>query len=147
MNYSVGQVLYLLMNKEKTVVPVQVVEKLLRTTLNGESISYIVELPTKSRDRRSLDNIESSVYVTIEDVKNEMLDNASQTIDKIIEKSHQLGVNFFPSAYKKESSIDRKTSGDLENDENDSQDEQKVEVDLGDGVKGNIILNPSMIGE
>ena len=53
MSYTVGQVLYLLSKKETKVFPVQVVEVVLRKTLEGEATSYAVSLPVKSVVQRS----------------------------------------------------------------------------------------------
>ena len=39
MKYEVGQVLYVIMRKEKSVVPVRVVEQVSRKTLDGETVS------------------------------------------------------------------------------------------------------------
>lgn len=147
MNYAVGQVLYLLMKKEKSVVPVQVIEKLLRTTLEGETISYIVELPTKSRDKMLLDKLESSVYTSLEDVKKVMVNNAKNTIDQIIEKSYQKANDTFPDATRDTNlSITTDLEQILVAENNDMLEGQKVEVDLGGGLKGNIVLSSDLVG-
>ena len=73
--YEVGQVLYVLMKKEHTVIPVKVVEKILRKTLEGESISYIVELPTSSQDHVDLEKLGTGIYSSSGDAMTVMIEN------------------------------------------------------------------------
>ena len=47
MNFSVGQILYLLSAKSMKVIPALVVEEVTIKTLDGEKISYNVRLPGK----------------------------------------------------------------------------------------------------
>ena len=128
MNYSVSQILYLLMHKEKTVIPVQVVEKVLRTTVEGEVVSYVIELPTKNRDKRGLDTIEASVYENSDNVRAAMLQNANKTINTIIEKSKKIAERFSPPADSEETPGEKDLTG-------------KIDVDLGDGTIGKISID------
>ena len=88
--YEVGQVLYVLMKKEHTVIPVRVVEKILRKTLDGETISYIVELPTSSQDQIDLAKLGTGVYSSSSDAMSTMIENASSTISGIIQKAENI---------------------------------------------------------
>ena len=129
MGYSVGQVLYLLMHKEKTVIPVQVTEKLLRTTLEGESISYIVQIPTKNKNSRNLDTIDASVYEDTDSIKIAMLENATRTIDNIVDKASRLAGKLLPQQVKNN------------DEEMQLYDSQSVNVDLGNGMVGKLSID------
>ena len=85
--YEVGQVLYVLIKKEHKVIPVKVIEKILRKTLDGESISYIVELPTSARDQVALDKLGTGVYASSAAAMSVMLENAKMTISEIVKKA------------------------------------------------------------
>ena len=45
MRYNVGQVLYAVINETRQVVPVRIVEETIRKRVDGETCSYMVELP------------------------------------------------------------------------------------------------------
>ena len=49
MNYTVGQIVYLLSKKEIKVYPAQIIEEIKRKTINEEIVSYIILLPDKGK--------------------------------------------------------------------------------------------------
>jgi hypothetical protein len=136
MSYAVGQVLYLLMHKEHTVIPVQVTEKILRTTREGDSISYIIELPTKNKDLRKLETIDALPYKDTDSIKVAMLESATKTIDAIIQKSIKAAKKFTPLEIE-----DQLSSEDVKNINSGTEGLQSVDVDLGDGVVGKISID------
>tara|TARA_R110002060_G_scaffold44613_1_gene55973 strand:- start:154 stop:546 length:393 start_codon:yes stop_codon:yes gene_type:complete len=117
------------MHKEKTVIPVQVTEKLLRTTLEGESISYIVQIPTKNKNSRNLDTIDASVYEDTDSIKIAMLENATRTIDNIVDKASRLAGKLLPQQVKNN------------DEEMQLYDSQSVNVDLGNGMVGKLSID------
>ena len=44
--YDVGDILYVISNKRRNVVPVQVVEQIVRRTAKAEEVTFKVQLPT-----------------------------------------------------------------------------------------------------
>ena len=132
MSYAVGQVLYLLSKKETKVFPVQVVEVVLRKTLEGEATSYAVSLPVKSGDIIDLDKIGADVFLTPQDLKVYMLKNAKNSIEGVVQRSCELARQLFPT-----SSVP--TAEVLAED----QDEVEVitKVDLGNGMTANVDLS------
>ena len=138
MNYYVGQVLYLLMHKEHSVIPVQVTEKILRTTLEGNNVSYIVELPTKNKDLRKLDGIDGSVYEDTNQIKIAMLEKATATIDSIIQKAEKASGRFTPHENPEHVSSEE-TQPEPEANFTEEK-SQSLDVDLGGGVVGKISI-------
>ena len=49
MEYKVGQILYLSNEKSLKVIPVQIVEEVIRTTMAGKEKTYMVQFPDKNK--------------------------------------------------------------------------------------------------
>ena len=100
MNYSVGQVLYILVKKQQSVIPVQVVEQILRRTIAGEETMYSVNVPTKGGQltQLSLDEVSGDVFVTLDEAHAKMLENASAAIDSLISSALATANKYFPAA-------------------------------------------------
>jgi hypothetical protein len=138
--YEVGQVLFIILNKRPQVIPVQVVEQVVRRSVSGEEIQYSVNVPAKDGDKvLELESIDGSVFEDAEDARRSMLDNATRTIDGFIEKAMSVAsarFNFDSGA----NGVSELISG------NKNENTQKAKVTLEDGTVANIIL-PDVIGE
>jgi hypothetical protein len=91
MKYDVGQIVYLLSNKEMKIFPVQVTEEIIRRRLDGELVTYKVLLPTKTRDVVDLSELDAQVFVNPSDVRGHMIENTVKMIDNMLERSVRLG--------------------------------------------------------
>jgi len=69
--------------EEKRVVPIQVAERIVRQTLDGETISYIVSLPD-SEKKIELSKIKGNVYSDLKTVRQTMISNFVSIVDKLI---------------------------------------------------------------
>jgi len=88
MSYSVGQVLYLLINEEMKIVPAQVVEVVIRHKFNEDvSTSYNLMLPGKTSAVVNLDDIDASIFTDVNELRSFMLGNATSNIDRMISKA------------------------------------------------------------
>lgn len=95
MRYEVGQIVYLLSNKEMKIFPVQITEETIRRRLEGEVTSYKILLPTKSRDVVDLAEMDARVFVNPGDIRSHMIENTVKMIDSMLEKAVKLGQNSF----------------------------------------------------
>lgn len=96
MSYKVGQVLFVVSSTDRRVIPVQIAEKIRRETLDGESISYTVNLPTsESKAPVDLARIKGQVYENLGEVKRDMLNNASSVIEDLIQQARNFANNAF----------------------------------------------------
>ena len=125
-NYQVGQVLYTSSSKSLKIIPLQVVEIVVRTTIEGEKKEFVVQLPDKEKTQVPLSEIKGNVFKNVQDVRQHLISNATSAIDKMIELSKEL-VN---ERFNIEKNIDQKITG-VQVDSNDDI----IMVDLGDGVK------------
>ncbi len=132
MSYDVGQVVYLLSRKDSRIFPAQVVEQVCRKTLDSEEISYVVQLPDKKATRMSLENLSVDVFITLDALQTHLLNEAMNSIKQSTQAAKEVQEKIF-GVLKDEGSISLNESKNTEDDEN-------VEVDLGDGRKARINL-------
>lgn len=127
MNYTVGQIVYLLSRKDVKVFPAKIIEEIKRKTVNEEMTSYIVQLPNQDKSEVLLEEVSADVFTSIEGVEKQMIENAHSQIKIFLQSARKLESLFTPSQ-KPETLINVVPDG-------------KVEVDLGGGVKGKIDMN------
>lgn len=87
--YSVGQVVYIILDAKKQVLPVQIAEVIKKYTLSGEQIQYKVIMPQKNSSGRTYDlsELSSKVFETIEGVQEYLTGIFQQQISQIMEKA------------------------------------------------------------
>ena len=89
--HSVGDVLYIISNKKRNVVPVRVVEQIVRRTVEGEDVSFKVALPGKDiKEAVNLHSIDGQVYVSLVDARRFLYDQASSAINQILETAAEV---------------------------------------------------------
>lgn len=93
--YEVGDVLYIVSNKRKNVIPVRVVEQILRKSLDGENISYKVEIPGKKDAPVSLHGIDGVPYESLEAARHVLYDQASEAINGLLKAASAIAVKHF----------------------------------------------------
>ena len=138
-DYRVGQILFLIHDATK-VVPVQVVEEVIRTNLNGREKTYIIKFPDKKETQADISKVKSKIFESSEDIRAYMIQNANSAIDAMIEDAANISVNIFGDSgnqdlsYIKEESIKEekvqlKTEQDI------------IKVDLGNGNFGKLKMS------
>ena len=98
--YEVGQILYLLISKNKKIAPVQVVEQIVKKSISGEEVSYTVQLPNSEKSNVLLSNIDCEVFTSAPDIRSSMLSNATSAIDKLVSDSKNIATSVFPQSRK-----------------------------------------------
>ena len=127
MGYQVGQVIYLVSKKDTRIFPARVIEQISRRTLAGEEESYIIELPDKKSSRVPLENIDAEIFVSLDLLKTHLLNEATATIDRVVENAAVVQKQVFKS----EATIQDSALQDAAD---------SVEIDIGDGVKARVNL-------
>ena len=139
MSYTVGQVVYALSNRETGVIPVQIIEILLRKNLTGEVTSYMVMLPDKKRTVVALEKLNVEIFTSCKDLEDYMLENAKKSICNVIDSAKSLASDSFETTPSEKESEEETPAEAIEKELN-SPDSSTVEVDLGGGVTGKINL-------
>ena len=140
--YSVGQVLYVILEKKRTILPVRVAEQIVRRTVEGENISYKVTIPGKNQVV-ALSDLGSSHFSSLDEVRAELLSNAERMIHSMADQAKSIADECFPDASGfsvSDVNIPMPTSP------SPSTSSDKVTIDLGDGMVGNINLTNLDVG-
>lgn len=85
--YKVGQILFVVMNKATSVVPVQVVEEITKKTINGEAKTYMIKTVLKDEPLYDIKKIKGEVFSSAQQVKETLIRRARSVIDKIVESA------------------------------------------------------------
>lgn len=158
MSYTVGQVIFLLLQKELKVIPARVVEQTVTRTMDGEKTSFSVIVPGSTKNgqhkKYPLEKLNAKVYTSIPDARNAMIENATRKIDSILNASKELAKTNFDYDGDAFSAINPLQNNEEAHQETISTDDDNVinniiasdevaEVDLGNGMKARI--NPKNI--
>jgi len=143
--YRVGQILFLIADASK-VVPIQVVEEVIRTTLNGKEKTHIVKFPDKKQTTVDIKKVKGTLFDSKDEVKRYMIQNAKDAIEQMITLAEDISINVFNvSSYNtaSESSLevrdDTEHSDDIKEPEvQPDPDDGIIRVDLGNGKYGKI---------
>lgn len=84
MRYSVGQVLYVIVNKKGQVYPMRIIEEITKKTLSGEEVNYVLQVGKESTATILLDEVEGEIFETPEEARLTLIDRATRQIEKIV---------------------------------------------------------------
>lgn len=105
--HSVGDIVYIVSSRRRRVLPAQVVEQVIRKTLEGEQVTYMVEMPSESPGRAlNLSEVDGTVHVTLEAARDFLHRQATLAIDEMIAQAHEICEKHFVSSELTESSDD-----------------------------------------
>ena len=103
--YEVGDVLYVISNKRRNVVPVQVVEQIVRRTAAGEEVTFKVSLPVAAAGKEKepqkpvdLHSIQGTVHRSLDDVRVVLYEQASSAINDLLNAAHKVASSKFGEA-------------------------------------------------
>jgi hypothetical protein len=94
--YRVGQILYVVMNKQTKVFPCQIVEELTKKTLSGNSVVYRVAIG-KTSEPRDLSDIDGEVFDDPEVVKKTLTSRAQRMIEKMVAAATKAAGEWYPT--------------------------------------------------
>ena len=126
--YSVGQVIYTVLEEKQLVLPVKVIEEVTIKNLEGEKTNYKVLLPNHKNQKISIDKLDKT-FDDAQQASDFLIKNAKQAIDEMIFSAMNLEEKFFGSVKDKEE-IDAC-----------KKDNNSVKIDLGDGNVANINIS------
>ena len=134
-NYQVGQILFFIDDSSK-VIPIQVIEEVVRTTLDGKEKTYIAKLPDKKETTVDIKKLKGHLFSNKEEASNFMMQNASEAISQMITQASEIASEIFGQQPEPESfsPLDSKFEN-LEKVQPEKEDDI-IKVDLGDGTFG-----------
>ena len=131
MNLSVGQVVFLLTKKSSKVYPVLVCEEIKKRSLAGETVNYVVRLPTDDSTEVEIDKLDAEIFETVDHAREAIIGRISEQVDQMLQSAISLSEMFSEFVI----------SGDEKNETDNSSADSDVPVpegdfalvDLGDG--------------
>jgi hypothetical protein len=131
MKLNVGQVVYVILEKQTTVYPMYVSEEIIKRTMHkGEIVSdcdYILQAGGPNPKVLALSSIQGEIFETAEQARIVMIDRATKSINKHIEGAINKAKEWYSASEAK--SLD---------DTLDDNEPDVAYVDLGNGLKGKI---------
>ena len=103
MSYSVGQVLYVVLRKEASVYPMQVVEVITKRTLEGEVTTYMVKAGASSEKTLSISEIDGEVFDSSEKAKKVLIDRVTASITQRIDHAVSKAREWYPAGHEEAS--------------------------------------------
>jgi len=88
--YDVGTVLWIIHKDRPGLVAYRVVEEITKKTLEGEKIQYLVQPAVPKSRTVQLETINGRIFLTSEEAKQALIENATRAIDAMIEKTQNL---------------------------------------------------------
>ena len=85
MGYVVGQVIYVVLRKEASVFPLQIVEEIVKKTLEGEVVTYTVRMGADPTKTLTIEQVDGEIFDTAEKAKHTLLEKVSDVINRRID--------------------------------------------------------------
>jgi len=82
MSYDVGQIIYIVSSKKMQVIPFVIAEEVIRKTLSGKDVTYLVKRDSTNKTY-NLSDLQGEIFDDIEDVRTSLVSNATAAINKI----------------------------------------------------------------
>lgn len=84
MKYSVGQVVYVVLNKKGQVYPMRIIEVISKKTLEGEATQYLLQAGSDSTTSIMMDKLDGEVFLSAEEVQQALIERASSQIKRLV---------------------------------------------------------------
>ena len=88
--YEVGTVLWIIHTDRPGLVAYRVVEEITKKTLDGEKIQYIIQPAVPNRKSVQLESVKGHIFLSAEEAKFALIENATKAIDGMINKTQKL---------------------------------------------------------
>jgi hypothetical protein len=136
MEYKVGQILYFVGGESARVIPVRIVEEVVRTTIDGKEKTYTVELPDKKRTHVNMSKLKGQSFDSVSNLNKHMLKNAKEAIQTMVKDAIALTKEVFDETVEKDYSkvLESDNSEDTNDIVKNKKSDDIVSVDIGNGV-------------
>ena len=133
--YEVGQILYMTSTKSFKIIPIQVVEEVIRTTITGKEKTYMVCFPDKEKTVTDIKKIKTAIFKTVSAVEAHLIDNTKKAIKQLIKEADIIKNDAFGAT----KDIVKETQDNIsEQLVQQNSNDDIIKVDLGNGQIGKI---------
>ena len=139
--YRVGQILFLISESNK-VLPIQVIEEVVRTTLNGKEKTYIIKFPDKDGSKTDIQKIKGELFESRKNVFDYMINNTTNAINNMLDQAESICADLFDvdvsKPEKETTDVPIKESIEIQKVQPKIKQSKIITVDLGNGKLGKI---------
>jgi hypothetical protein len=101
--YAVGQVLYVVLNKEMRVYPMQIIEEIIKKTLTGEETNYVVRGGTDPKAQLMMTDVDGEIFDSAEDARMMLIDKATASINALVDSAVRKAREWYPGSFESSS--------------------------------------------
>jgi len=129
--YEVGHILYMTSSKSFKIIPIQVVEEVVRTTISGKEKTYMICFPDNEKTVTDINKLKGKIFKTINAIETHLIDNTKTAIKQLIKEAELIKNDAFGSIKKIDEVI-------ADEPMQQSNPDDIIKVDLGNGQIGRI---------
>jgi len=144
--YKVGQILFVISEKTTKIIPVQIVEEVVRTTIEGKEKTYTIMLPDKEATKVDIKSIKGELFTTWQSLRAKMVNNATKAIDSMVSSAIDISQEVFDVDISKQEPVKKSKleviiPETVEQNVQLNKEEDIIRVDLGNGMVGNMSVD------
>jgi len=139
--FNVGQIAYIIYNKKKLIIPVKIIEQIVRVTESEQLIDWKLQTPD-SENSLLVSQLQDSIYSSLDEAKQVLLQNAKSTISKMGEACLNIQHKTWPHSFITPSNNPLDTNDNkINNLVTNNKNLDKIKITLSDGTVANIAPN------
>ncbi len=135
-DFRVGQIAYIILSKKKMIIPVKIVEQIIKRTENQEIIDWSLLIPEDDKPFL-MSSLDDKVFSTIEDAKNHLIEQAKRSILKMVEVCIGLQNEAWPNT-QVNTQVKLLNNNNKINSDNPDLTADKIKITLSDGTIANV---------
>jgi hypothetical protein len=135
-DFRVGQIAYIILSKKKMIIPVKIVEQIIKRTENQEIIDWSLLIPEDDKPFL-MSSLDDRVFSTIEDAKNHLIEQAKRSISKMVEVCIGLQNEAWPNT-QVNTQVKLLNTNNKINSDNPDLTADKIKITLSDGTVANV---------
>lgn len=85
MTYRVGQILFVIVNKKMQVYPMMVIEEIVKRTLQGEEVNYVLQGGSDPTTTILLNQVDGEIFESADEAKYVLTNRATAQIEKLVD--------------------------------------------------------------
>jgi ferric-dicitrate binding protein FerR (iron transport regulator) len=129
MTYRVGQVIFVVLNKRMQVFPMMIVEEIVKRTMHGEEVNYVLQGGTDTSTTILLNKVDGEIFESAEEAKYVLTSRATSQIEKLVDSAVELAAVWYEGSI---TSLQQDTSDIM------TLSQEQVKVTLPDGTIANL---------
>jgi hypothetical protein len=87
MAYRVGQVLFVVLNKKMQVFPMMIVEEIVKRTMHGEDVNYVLQGGSDATTTILLNQVDGEIFESADEAKYVLTSRATAQIEKLVDSA------------------------------------------------------------